>query len=135
MNNPLEIDDSSSTPIWLQLKNRLIYLIMSGYYKPGDKLPTVRDIAVDLKINYNTVNKVYLSLIHDGYLTSRRGKGTFVQDISRSLEPDQDSPADNVIDLAIKQCLDLGVPLDDITNQVARRVLKYRDAHKASGKE
>lgn len=124
----LKIDERSSVPIWLQLKNRLVYLISSGHYQPGDRLPTVRDLAIDLKINYNTVNKVYLSLLHDGYLTSHRGKGTFVCDISRPDTPKQDSPADNVIDMMIKQCLDLGVPLDDIAQQVAKRVERRHES-------
>lgn len=123
-----EIDERSNVPIWLQLKNRIVYLISSGYYKPGDKLPTVRDLAIKLKINYNTVNKVYLSLLHDGYLISHRGRGTFVCDIARPDMPKEDSPADNIIDMMIKQCLDLGVPLDDIANQVAKRVERRRGA-------
>lgn len=121
-----EIDESSSTPIWLQLKNRILYLISSGYFKPGDKLPTVRELAVKLKINYNTVNKVYLSLLHDGYLLSRRGNGTFVRDLSKTDLVRQDSPADTIIDMMIKQCLDVGVPLDGIVGQVQKCVDRQR---------
>lgn len=116
------IDESSTMPIWLQLKNRIVYLISSGYYKPGDKLPTVRELAITLKINYNTVNKVYLSLLHDGYLLSRRGKGTFVNSLSCDEAQQEDSPADNIIDMMINQCLDLGVPLNEVVKQVAKRV-------------
>ena len=121
------IDESSSMPIWLQLRNRIVYLVTSGYYKPGDKLPTVRELAIHLKINYNTVNKVYLSLLHDGYLTSHKGRGTFVRDIKETVRKDQDSPADNVIDMMIKQCLEVGVPLEDIPNQVSRRVARFTE--------
>ena len=74
----IEIDESSGIPIWLQLRNRLIYLIRSGYYQEGDRLPTMRDMAVSLNINYNTVCKVYNDMEDDGYLVSRRAKGTFV---------------------------------------------------------
>ena len=126
----LEIDERSSVPIWLQLKNRLIYLISSGYYKPGDRLPTVRDLAVKLNINYNTVNKVYLSLLHDGYLISHRGKGTFIDDISKRDCSKDNSQTENVIDIMIKQCLSLGVPLDDIANQVSKRVEVQRSRSK-----
>ncbi len=125
--NVYTIDESSNMPIWLQLRNRIVYLISSGYYAPGDKLPTVRELAIHLKINYNTVNKVYLSLLHDGYLISHKGRGTFVRDIKRTVEPDQDSPADNIIDLMIKQCLEVGVPLDDIPNQVSKRVARFAE--------
>lgn len=120
------IDESSSSPIWLQLRNRIIYLITSGYYKAGDKLPTVRELAISLKINYNTVNKVYQSLLHDGYIMARRGSGTYVCDISKPDAPKEDSPADNIIDLMIAQCLGLGVPLDDIVNQTAKRVARQQ---------
>lgn len=121
-----QIDERSNLPIWLQLRNRLIYLISSGHYKPGDKLPTVRDMAISLKINYNTVNKVYQSLLHDGYLLSYRGRGTFVCDIARPDVPKQDSPADSIIDLMIDRCLEIGVPLGDIASQVVKRVERYR---------
>lgn len=131
----LEIDERSTVPIWLQLRNRLIYLISSGRYKAGDKLPTVRELAISLKINYNTVNKVYLSLIHDGYIVSFRGKGTFVDDISKSRNETQGSPADSVIDLMIDRCLEIGVPLDDISNQVAKRVDQYKANHPTSNGE
>lgn len=131
----LEIDERSTVPIWLQLRNRLIYLISSGRYKAGDKLPTVRELAISLKINYNTVNKVYLSLIHDGYIVSFRGKGTFVDDISKSRNETQSSPADSVIDLMIDRCLEIGVPLDDISNQVAKRVDQYKENHPTSNGE
>lgn len=123
-----EIDESSSIPIWLQLKNRIVYLIASGYYKPGDKLPTMRELAIKLKINYNTVDKVYQNLLHDGYLSSRRGHGTFVNEFVCPLEQVEDSPADTIIDMMINQCLELGVPLDDIENQVSRRVRRREAA-------
>ena len=56
--NPLasfELDYNSGLPVWIQVKNRIAYLIGSGEYKAGDQLPTVRSLAVDLDISYNTV--------------------------------------------------------------------------------
>ena len=72
-----ELDENSSIPLWLQLKNRFIYLITSGYYKPDDKLPTVRGLAADIEVNYNTISKVYKSLEADGYIESKRRQGAF----------------------------------------------------------
>ena len=54
-----QLDDASSIPVWLQLKNRFIYLITSGFYLPGDQLPTVRGLAAEVEVNYNPVSKVY----------------------------------------------------------------------------
>ena len=54
------IDHNSGLPVWIQIKNRIAYLIGSGSYAPGDRLPTVRALAVDLDISYNTVNRAYM---------------------------------------------------------------------------
>ena len=110
----ITIDDDSGIPIWLQLRNRLIYLITSGYYATGDKLPTVREMAVDLGINYNTVSKVYINLEHDGYVESVRGRGVFVRDIGKLAADDVQSIADTEIEESIKRCLALGMTLDEI---------------------
>ena len=109
-----EINEKSSIPIWLQLKNRFIYLITSGYYKPGDQLPTVRGLASEISINYNTVSKVYINLEHDGYVESVRGRGVFVRDIGKLAADDVQSIADTEIEESIKRCLALGMTLDDI---------------------
>ena len=57
-----EIDESSGLPVWVQLRNRFVYLIKTGYYQPGDQLPSVRTLAAEAAINYNTVSKVYVNL-------------------------------------------------------------------------
>ena len=56
------IDHNSGLPVWIQIKNRIAYLIGSGAFVPGDRLPTVRALAVDLDISYNTVNRAYMDL-------------------------------------------------------------------------
>ena len=74
-----EIDESSGLPVWVQLRNRFVYLIKTGHYQPGDQLPSVRTLAAEAAINYNTVSKVYINLEHDGYVESVRGRGVFVR--------------------------------------------------------
>lgn len=66
-------DENSDLPLWVQLRSRMAYLITSGFYKPGDKLPTVRKYAADLRIAYNTVSKAYMGLERDGYVKTVRG--------------------------------------------------------------
>ena len=78
-----EIDESSGLPVWVQLRNRFVYLIKTGHYQPGDQLPSVRTLAAEAAINYNTVSKVYINLEHDGYVESVRGRGVFVRDIGK----------------------------------------------------
>lgn len=112
-----EINEKSSIPIWLQLKNRFIYLITSGYYKPGDQLPTVRGLAADVEVNYNTVSKVYMSLEQDGYIESKRRQGAFVLDVSDKPGVSIASTAEIVTIEYLKRCNELGMTLEDIEEQ------------------
>lgn len=114
----ISINEDSGIPLWLQLRNRLIYLISRGYYREGDQLPTVRELAVELGINYNTVSKVYQDIERDGYILSKRGKGTFVakKEHANHDNPNQDSEV--LFKDFIRQCEELGIPQKDIPDLV-----------------
>src|SRR6187551_4122523 len=73
------VDPSDPTPIYAQLDRGIRAAIASGRLTVGDRLPTVRQLAVDLRINANTVAKVYAELERAGVLTTQRGIGTFVR--------------------------------------------------------
>jgi GntR family transcriptional regulator len=75
------IDDTDPTPLYAQLERAIRVSIATGRLRPGDKLPTVRQLAVDLRINANTVAKVYGELERAGVLETQRGVGTFVQEV------------------------------------------------------
>jgi GntR family transcriptional regulator len=74
------IDTKHPTPLYHQLERSIKFAIATGKLRIGDQLPTVRQLAVDLKINANTVAKVYAELEKSGVLQTRRGVGTFVHD-------------------------------------------------------
>lgn len=77
------LDGASGVPVYLQIKEQVLHAIARGELTPGDQLPTVREVAVDLEINPNTVNRAYADLEREGVLTSRRGRGTFISDRRR----------------------------------------------------
>ena len=112
-----QLDDASSIPVWLQLKNRFIYLITSGFYLPGDQLPTVRGLAAEVEVNYNTVSKVYQSLEEDGYIVSKRRLGAFVADVSDKPGVSAEVTAEIVTAEYLKRCQELGMSLEDIDAQ------------------
>ncbi|MEG0070576.1 MAG: GntR family transcriptional regulator [Raoultibacter sp.] len=114
-----EVDESSDLPLWVQLRNRLIYLITEGFYKPGDQLPTVRGLASDISINYNTVNKAYLSLMSEGYIVSTRGRGAFVCDLDEEEGGDAHA-ADKLLQDCINACLELGLTYDEIGKRLPK---------------
>ena len=74
----VSIDPHDATPIYAQLERGLRAAIASGRLRPGDQLPTVRQLAVDLQINANTVARVYTELERAGVIETRRGVGSFV---------------------------------------------------------
>ena len=78
MRLPLALDPADPTPIYAQLERALRAAIVTGKLRPGDQLPTVRELAVQLRINANTVARVYAALERDGVFETRRGVGTFV---------------------------------------------------------
>jgi GntR family transcriptional regulator len=74
----LTIDHRHPTPLYAQLERGIRAAIATGRLAPGTQLPTVRELAVDLSVNANTVARVYVDLERAGVLQTRRGVGTFV---------------------------------------------------------
>lgn len=74
----LQINPSSALPIYAQIINQIKYLIATGTLMPKNQLPSVRQLAIQLRINPNTVAKAYRELEHEKIIFTRRGQGTFV---------------------------------------------------------
>src|SRR5438552_8975631 len=74
----VSVDAHDATPIYAQLERGLRAAIATGRLRPGDQLPTVRQLAVELKVNANTVARVYADLERAGVLETRRGVGSFI---------------------------------------------------------
>lgn len=119
-----EKNEESRVPLWMQLRNRLVYLINSGYYKPGDQLPTIHEMATDLSINYNTVSKVYTSLANGGYITSKRGVGAFVNGFDAGESREQTEAIEQALDECIAALTDIGLSNRDIEAAMRMRVRK-----------
>jgi GntR family transcriptional regulator len=75
---PFGIDTRDPMPVYAQLERRIRAAITAGHLPPGTQLPTVRQLAVDLRVNANTVARVYAQLERDGVVETRRGVGTFI---------------------------------------------------------
>lgn len=121
-----QLDEASSIPIWLQLKNRFIYLITVGHYLPGDQLPTVRSMAADIEINYNTVSKVYKSLEEDGYIVSRHRQGVFVGDVSDKPGVSAAVTVEIMTAEYIQRCQEQGLTLSEISAKFDEGMIKAK---------
>jgi DNA-binding transcriptional regulator YhcF (GntR family) len=78
--NPLTLDTASGVPIYRQIIDWVKICVAGGTMQAGEQLPTVRQLAVDLNVNYHTVARAYLDLEHQGIVHTLRGKGTFIAD-------------------------------------------------------
>ena len=74
------LDPSNGVPIYRQIIQQIEHAILSDRLKPGDKLPTIRSLAVELKINPNTIAKAYGELEIRGILATQVGSGTYISD-------------------------------------------------------
>jgi GntR family transcriptional regulator len=74
----IRVDPTLPTPLWSQIEEAVRHRVASGALRPGDALPSVRDLARELRINPNTVARGYQRLVEAGVLETRRGEGTFV---------------------------------------------------------
>jgi len=72
------LDHTNGTPIYRQIIQQIEYAILSGRIKSGDRLPTIRSLAVELKINHNTISHAYDELVVRGILETHAGSGTYI---------------------------------------------------------
>src|SRR5438034_1802913 len=108
----VSIDTSDRTPLYAQLERALRAAIAAGRLRAGDQLPTVRQLAVDLRINANTVAKVYLELERAGVVETRRGVGTFVKarPLGAAHEKDRERELRELEDHFLSTAAHLGFP-------------------------
>ena len=113
----LSIQDSG-VPIYVQLREQILALIGRGALKPGTQMPTMRQMAVALKIDLNTVQRAYAELERDGVLSKQRGVGTFVTEVA----PPRNAKK-QVQEFAFKvaaQAKAQGVALDELAEALSR---------------
>lgn len=73
-----EIDFRSGIPIYIQVEEHIRQSVLRGDLKPGDQLPTVRSLALDLRVNFNTIARAYRQLDETGIISTQQGRGTYI---------------------------------------------------------
>jgi GntR family transcriptional regulator len=124
MGELFNINAADPTPLYAQLERAIRVAIATGRLAPGDRLPTVRQLAVDLRVNANTVARVYGELERAGVLETRRGVGTFVRDLGghAASRADRERQLDALADRYLAGAAALGFPADEaIARLTARR--------------
>lgn len=109
-----DMEYSAGTPIYLQVIRELQKKMIKGELKPGDKMPSNRELAVLYKVNQNTAARIYREMESEGYCYTKRGIGTFVSEEESMFENLKKEMADEVLHNFMREMKDLGFKKDDI---------------------
>jgi GntR family transcriptional regulator len=125
--NPFEIkvDVKSALPVYEQIKRAIKLVILSGRLREGDQLMSIREMALKLKINPNTIIKVYYQLEIEGFVISRPGAGYFVKFDGKKIQKERRELFEQATDEYISKVTDMGYSLEDITQEINTK--KRRD--------
>ena len=117
------VDPKDPTPLHAQLERGIRVAIATGRLRPGNQLPTVRQLAVDLRVNANTVAKVYLALEREGVVATKRGVGTFISEVvpKASTEGQRERRLRALLDQLLTDAAALGYSPDEVMRHLARR--------------
>jgi GntR family transcriptional regulator len=127
--NPFDfvLDFRSGVPIYVQIVEQVQQFVGSGSLKPGDQLPTVRQLASELRVNFNTIARAYRILDDAGLISTQQGRGTYILDHSATelgdllkVETVEDQTA-RFINEAIQQ----GATPQEIKEMVERKLSEY----------
>lgn len=120
----IEIDARSAMPVYEQVKQAIKLAIISGYLEEGDQLVPIRELAVALRVNPNTIVKVYYQLDVEGYIYSQPGTGYFVKHDITENSQERRELFSRVTDEYIAKALKLGYSLQDMTDELKERARK-----------
>ena len=116
------IDTKSGVPLYRQVIEQVKFAIARGDLRPGDRLPTVRQLAVDLSINPNTVIRAYRELEIEGMLETQQGSGTFVGDRRPEVDRlERQRMLDQILTDMLARASAYGFTLDEVLDGLRHR--------------
>src|ERR1700686_1316209 len=123
-----QVDANHPTPLYAQLERSIRFAIATGRLHIGDQLPTVRQLAVDLRINANTVAKVYTELERTGVVETRRGVGTFIKarHFEAAREKDRELELRELEDHFLSRTANLGFSAEEAVVHLKDRLKKQK---------
>jgi len=118
----IKIDPSDGVPIYRQIVNQIRYSVASGVLEPGDELPTIRALALTLKVTPNTIVKAYGELEAAGIVHKRHGSGTFVSgERTRLADRERRRIIEQRIDSLLTEAHHLGFSVEELFELIHRR--------------
>jgi len=114
-----DINPTDAAPIWRQIEEGMRRMIALGALKPGDTVPSVRELAQSLRVNPNTVARAYQRLTEHGVFAVRRGEGTFVADEpSQPKRSERNEVLRDASNRYASAAISVGASLDDAVDEL-----------------
>ena len=114
----IQINYRDKRPIYEQLVSRIEELLMAGYFLPGAQLPSVRQLACDLSINPNTIQRAYAELERRGLIYSIKGRGSFISEDCEQLLENRRRILETEFDEMVKKMLSEGFSAKQLTERI-----------------
>ena len=108
----MRINFDESKPIYLQIADAIKKAIVRGEYGMGDKVPSVRELAIELKVNPNTVQHAYQELLREGVIFTKRGQGNFVTEDPEKLRELREGMLNQLVDKFVDDLKGIGIPIE-----------------------
>jgi GntR family transcriptional regulator len=120
------LDSSTGVPFYRQIIDQVLLAVADGRLKPGTQLPTVRQLAVDLSVNLNTVAKAYREMEIRGIVQTQQGTGTFVAARAAAKSREKRKALQDLLDRLLANAEALGVPMEDVVEALVERAEQAR---------
>jgi GntR family transcriptional regulator len=125
----IEIDLTSKVPIYVQIIDLIKHKIATGELTPDDQLPTVRQLATDLRVNFNTIARAYRMLDEEGLISTQHGRGTYILALPsvKNGELLKRQDLEWLTRHYLNEAAQLGYSADDVTKVLTEYINLWRD--------
>jgi GntR family transcriptional regulator len=120
------LDASSGVPFYRQIIDQVLLAVADGRLTAGTQLPTVRQLAVDLSVNLNTVAKAYREMEIRGIVQTQQGTGTFIAARTGAKTREKKKALQDLLDRTIANAEAHGIPMEDLLDALVERAEKAR---------
>lgn len=130
----IELDFRSHVPIYSQIVDQVKQLVAQGALQPGEQLPTVRQLAADLRVNFNTVARAYRMLDEAGVISTQQGRGTYVLEPANAaaIHDLREAALEGLIRSFLKEAQGLGYEPQDVEERTRSQIDRWRQEGKPS---
>src|SRR5262245_35009513 len=130
MNSGLVISQADPRPMYLQIKEQIRHRVALGDWPPGHEIPSIRQLAIEIRVSVITVKRAYLELEREGVIVTRHGKGSFVADSAELATEDAEHELDEHLAAALRVGRLLGLSDEELAARL-KQIAKDRMKKKA----